>query len=536
MPAPESSALARRAGFLLLAFAVVVSSWGYWYHRDRYPAWLDFDSATLGIFVNNVTYHGEYDHLFRTSPIDQDQYRARWAAHFLPAATVLGFVQRALSIPPDQVGDLLDVAALLFGAFGVGCVAWLLWRRDGRGEEALFVAGLTSTLPPFLLYVRTTQPHFLFSFLMFWIAMLAIDRYFEARSAWALVVLAVTMALYAQAPYVPIVVLPVAAVLLASMRGRVVESVRDVRLYLAAAGSAMLAAVVQIGVATAWEPSWQAWWAKAGHFVASRSRVAWPGGVLDPGMFHERAVKLLHQHFWFRWDHLGDRTRNDHLWTLPQPHVVWLALVPVAVLGAWHAWRTRDRTAAVFAAVLLATYGIALTVGMTEGRYMLPAVPALAYFAMSGLRALAGTRSILLAFVLLACAANSWVLVRGEYSEAALRRWRAMAGMRETLALIRREFGEEYGRSRDVELSWPGLRYEAALYAQMLGNSRIHPFGPDENLAALAPGEPLFAVVEAGTPTESEELQRWRMRGFREAGRVEDGPTGREFIVLVLPY
>lgn len=339
--------------------------------------------------------------------------------------------------------------------------------------------------------------------------------------------------LYALLPYVSLAVLPLTGLALAIGRGRLVATLKDPHLYGAALLSAVLFAVLQYVVATGHEPSWEAWRAQAADFFVARRRHALSGGVFDPVAFGDRLTKLWHQHFFHAWDNLGDWRRNDHLWTLPAPHVVWLGFVPVGIFGAWRAWKARDGAAAVFAAVLLPTYALALTIGFPEGRYLLAAVPCLSYFVLSGVRALAGTRptlkTALLAGSLAAVAANSFVAVRGDYNTIARKRWHAMAGMREAVDLIHREYGREYGFTKDLHLSWPDLSYESWLYLEMLGNMRVRPFGLRNNLAEVGAGEPLFAVAE---DTETAVLQGWKARAFRVLGQVEDRPSGRRFVVL----
>jgi hypothetical protein len=518
LPAGRAASLVARAVF---AAALVVATWGYHQRLDDDPPYLDFDSATLGIFVNNVSFRDRYDDGFRDSLEAQNRYRARWAASFLPGAVVLGQVQRWFGIAPDGVGELLKFTGFLFGALGTLCVA-LVARRDGRStSEVLFLGALVSALPAFLLYLRTAVPHFLFSYLMFWLATLCLDRYLDTGSRrW----------IYALA--VPLVALPLVGITLALSRGAVGRVLRDPHLYAAAAASVLLFALMRFAVATTHEPSYEAWASKAERFVGARSRHAIALDYLAPAMLPDKIVKLVHQHYYHRRDGLGDRSRNDELWTLPRPHGVWLALLPLAVVGAWTSWRRRDRAAGVFAAVLFAIYGIALTVGFPEGRYLIPAVPALAFFVLEGLRVLvpAGTvRLLVLALVLVATAVNSSILVRGDYNESVSQAWQGMAGMRETLAVIRDRVDPAYGRERDLHLAWPGLRYEGWLYLEMLGNMRVKTFLADANLAEAAAGETLFAAVDVG---EADTLQNLRRRGYRDLATAVDPVGGRELVVL----
>ncbi len=517
--------------FFLVAFAC--ATWGYWLRLDTYPPWMDFDSATLGIFVNNLSFQDRYDHQFNQSPVDQDRYRMYWAAEFLPVSVPLSRVQVALGIPPDRVGDYLKAVALVLAILGSAVAATVASRRGGLGaEDALFVFGLSSALPAFLLYLRTTVPHFFLSFLMFWAAVLWIDRYLETGSRRSLYALAATLALYAQAPYVPMLALPLIGVLLALRRHAAGRVLRDPHLYIAAVSAALLFAALQYAVAVTHEPTWTAWNEKASHFVASRSLRAASVANLSLEKLPDKLTKLVHQHFYYRRDTLGDQTRNDYLWTLPQPHLVWLALLPLALLGAWRSWRTRDATAEVLALVLLCSYALVLTVSFPEGRYLITVVPVYAYFVWAGLRQLLASdsaRTVALAVVLIATAANSYLLVSGPYNELVAQRWRGMATMREALGLIRDRYGKSYGRDRIVHLSWPELRYEAWLYLEMLGNMRVSVFDANESPDAVAPGEVLFA---AASRADAAAIEAWKAKGFEPVGDVVDPVSSREIELL----
>jgi len=525
--------------------AIVVATWGYHQQFHNYPPYLDYDSATLGIFVNNVSFHDRYDFGFRDSPEEQNQYRADWAAHFLPASVVLSRIQLWFGIPPDRVGDLLKITGFVFGALGSLC-AIVIARRGGRSTgEALFLFAFLAALPAFLLYLRTTVPHLLFSYMMFWLATLCMDRYLDEGTPRWIYALGVGLALYALVPYVPLAALPVVGIVLAFSRRAVGRTLRDPHLYAAGMVSVALFALLRVAVATTHDASFDVWATKAERFVTVRSKHALSMEFLDHALLPDKLAKLAHQHFYFRRDHLGDRSRKDHLWVFRRPHLVWLLLLPLAACGAFHSWRRRDRTAGVFATVLLALYGLTLSAGFPEGRYLIPAVPALAFFVLAGLRALVpagNARLLAMAVVLVATAVESAVLIQGDYQKVAARRWRGMSGMRETLAVIRDHVDPAYGRERTVNLNWPGLRYDARsylqgrryeswLYLEMLGNMRVDSYPLEGSLATTAPGEMLFAAVEAN---ETGVLQDLRRRGYHDLANVVDPVRGRELVVLAI--
>jgi MFS family permease len=520
-------------GFLLVAFTL--SMWAYYWRLDNYPPYFDYDSSSLGIFVNNLTFHDRYDYFFERSPVEQDRYRQYWAAHFLPASTVMSAVQTLLGIPADRVDALLKGFTLFFGLIGCLCAAAAVGcftRR--RWAEVLFLVGFTAALPSFLLYLRTGVAHFLFSFFAFWLAVWLIVRFVEWRRPRDVWLLGLVLACYALVPYVPLVTLPLVGLLLVLRWGALRPVLGNWHLYAAALFCVAIFGSLRYAVAVGHEESYDAWQRKATAFVDTRSRYAMSLDALSTSKLPEKVAKLTNQHFLFSLDKLGDRTRKDDLWTLDTPHLVWVALLPLVGFGAWRGWRERDRGTDVAGSVLLTGLMQAFTVGMPEGRYLLTVVPCYVYFLLVGVRVLArapGLREAALGLAMLATAGNSYLLVQGNYNDGMIWRWEQMGGMRESLALIRSVYGDEYASDRDIYLNWPDLRYEPWLYLQMLGNLRVLTYDDTFNLAEIAPGEPLFAVTES---SDEDTLRAWRSRGFRSMGTVVDAVSGRQYVVLDL--
>ena len=106
------------------------------YEIGRYPRYVDFDSATLGIFVNDLSYH-RFGHSFAfpnrdAGYPDQEWYRLRWAASALPLTLPLSWLQRALRIAPEHVGLLIRGAASFFGLVCAFVAAWGISNAEGR--------------------------------------------------------------------------------------------------------------------------------------------------------------------------------------------------------------------------------------------------------------------------------------------------------------------------------------------------------------------------------------------------------------------
>ena len=117
-----------RASAAFLVAACLVACAGYVYDIGRYPRYVDFDSATLGIFVNDLSYH-QFGYSFTSSVRDverpeQEWYRLRWAASALPLTLPLSWLQRAFRIPPEHAGLLIRGAASFFGLACAIVAAW----------------------------------------------------------------------------------------------------------------------------------------------------------------------------------------------------------------------------------------------------------------------------------------------------------------------------------------------------------------------------------------------------------------------------
>src|SRR5207245_1642625 len=243
---------------------------------------------------------------------------------------------------------------------------------------------------------------------------------------------------------------------------------------------------------------------------------------------------LLDQHVLFLRDDLGDRTRGDDLWTVNAVHVAWLALVPVAAFGLWKGIAARDRATLVCALVLTITYSVSLTIGASEGRYLLTAVPCYAVLVGFGIHSAVtriDRRLVVLAFALIAAATNTYWLLTGPYEASMIAAWRNRSGMRETIAAIR----DARTPSEEALLEWPDLRYEEWLYLQMLANFRVTTVDSLRMLNVVqeqpsTAARALFIVRDAAARPE---INGWRLRGFAIAREIADPLTDRRLVVLV---
>jgi len=526
------SRLARWLFVLAFAYAIAGQVW----RIDDYPPFMDFDAATLGIFVDNLSYQPRYDHYFATAAAFQDRYRALWAAFALPLALPLSAVQRLLAIPDYGVDRLLHVTAIVLGLVGSLCAA-LLTRSRGKDAwaDVAFVVGLTAVLPSYLLYVRTASVQFLSSFALFWAAVLFGVEYARRGRRRDVYALAIVLAAYQLVPYAPLAYLPGILVAILVGVGATRRTLGDPHAYAAAALALGAPLAVRYALGVHYEGSYRAYAEKVSAFLALRGSHAFALDGLSWSRVGEKLTKLVDQHVLFRRDDLGDRSRVDDLWTLNAVHLAWLALLPVAARGLWKGVAVRDQATLVSALVLATTYAASLTIGAPEGRYLLTAVPCYAVLVGFGIRSVlahAERRRIALALVLIVTATNTFWLLGGPYETRMIAAWRNRAGMRETMAAVR----DERTPSEEALLEWPDLQYEDWLYLQMLANFRVTAVDALRmlNLVQEQPStagpRALFIVRDAAARPE---INGWRLRGFAIAHEIADPLTGRRLVVLV---
>ncbi len=517
----------------VLVGACLLAVWIACTDLHNYPPYLDYDSATLGIFVNNVTFHDEFDHRLNPALDFQSRYRGFWAAQFLPVAVPLSWLQSALRLPPDEVGIMLRVVSLALGLCGCFCAALVaVGNRRLALVEGIFVVAFTFSLPPFLLYARTGPVNFLVSFCLYWVAVLLIVRFIASGAARYLYGAGIVAGYYALVPYAPILTLPLVAIWLVWRRGMLRQVLLNKHLYAAGAIALLIYIAVPYGLATSQGRTYESLRAQASRFVALRSRRTVSWDHLQLALLIDKATKLVHQHFYFRRDDLGDPTREDQVWTLDAPHLVWLGLLPFGLVGLWTGLRERDEATRVFGTVAACSYLLAFSFSFPEGRYLLTAVPCYAAFVLGGLRRMARSPTVrigVLTGALVLMAANTHALVRGEYNASMIRLWKPMAGMQEALALIRGHSGLRYNSSERIFIVWPGLSFKERLYLQMLGNFQIAVPPADTIASHAASGRTLFAVAEA---RDHRAIGNREQQGFRLLGEVVDPVSGRRLVVM----
>ncbi len=526
--------------FLLLV--LLFSSAGYWFQWDCHPPYLDYDSATLGIFVNNLSYNKGYDDHFRGYQYSQHRYRTWWAAEFLPLGIPLSLVQRVLGIPPRGVVDLLRVAGILFGLLGCLAAAALLGRAEGWGwRDRLFFLGFLAAAPPYILFVRTVVPHFMFTFMLFWLMVLWMGRYAATGNKAYLYLLGAGTACFALVPYPPMFFLPAVFLLLLWWSGRLKETLLDLNAPAALFLAGLLFFTATFTIAWSQGEPYAHLMEKAYKFLQTRG-----GAVslskLDPSLLPGKIQKLVDQHLLFLRDDLGDWTRDDALWTLGSVHLLWLAAFPFGLYGLFTGLKEKRPSARVFASVLFGSYAVALTISFPEGRYLLPVVPCYAYFTILGLRSLLGRFRWKWAFAavfLLLFSADTYLLAAGAgYDGYMARLWRHRGGVREAIDYVLQNVRDP----NNYAIGVPFLDNEEYLYFETYNNFRLSVFGRAQvigfalNLERSADpakaAEELSHILVVRPESDRKEVEFWKNFGFQVVHRFQEPCTGKTYVLL----
>ncbi len=298
---------------MLFIVAVAYAMAGYYWRIDDYPPYMDFDSATLGIFVNNLTYQPRYDYYFATSGVAQNQYRAAWSAFALPSLVPVSGVQRLLRIPYYRVDRLLKITCFVLGLLGSLCAANIARGAGGRWFDAAFVAGFVAVSPAYLLYLRTAFLQTLMSFLLFWTAVMLMVAYTRDLGRRRLYGVAIALACYGLAPYAALTSLPVVLLGIVLTQGRLGRTMRDPHFYAAAAIGVVAWWSVVLVLAVHYDGSYQTYMSKVSEFLMVRGPHVLSFDGFTWSALRWKLVKLVDQHVLFLRDALGDAYRPDDL-------------------------------------------------------------------------------------------------------------------------------------------------------------------------------------------------------------------------------
>lgn len=495
--------------------------------------YFDYDDATQGIFVNDLSFRGDLDASFEGRPSRQDRYRVGFAAQRLAFSLPLSWIQRGLGLEHWQVEGLLRAASLVFALGGSLAAAHALLPppRFGSSERWALVAAL-SAHPSLALFTRTGFCFPLFAYALFWLGALAAFRWLESeRSVWSQLAGGVA-ALCVLNPYPPLVCWPLAAVMLAAWERRLGSALRSPRLYAAATTALVGAGLATAAMAWAYTGSLGDHLERLAAFRADRGHAL---GLSQLTAFSplEKLTKLVNQQLLFRFDRLGDLSRDDRVWTLGtlQPVVLLGALAAAAgLVAALHARTADDRRALVSAGALLLVF---LTVSFPEGRYVLVLLPCWAYFALRGLALAAGStavRQLALAAGLVLLAGSTEHAIRRTYLPTIQTLWRNFEGMRALAPLL----ASRPDGGRGIQLGMPYPSYlMPELHFRMLmpdGAEWLPPARFERVLVEPTPGRALASLEYADATGR---LARLETRGLRRAAELRGEASGRALLLFL---
>jgi hypothetical protein len=503
-----------------------------WLAGARTP-YFDYDDATQGIFVNDVSFRGDLDASFEGRPDRQDVYRTGFAAQRLAFTLPLSWVQRGLALRPWNVEGLLRAAALVFALGGSWLAALtLLPRPEGsRGERFVLVAALAAH-PSLALFARSGASFYVFAYALFWLGTLAMFRWLTGgKTLWIYVAGAAAAACLLN-PYPPLLCWPLAAVIVAVWDGRLRASARSPHLYAAAALAFVLTALATFGMARAYDTSVAAFLSRQAGFRAQRgSAVALSQLVsVNPA---DKLVKLADQQLLSRVDQLGDPSRDESVWVLGalQPAVIPWALA--AIYGIWVALRRRaveDRRALAVTGVLLLLF---FSFSFPEGRYVLALLPCWGYFALRGVGALVRgdtARRVVLAVGLLLLGAGTEYQVRHAYVPRSLQAWTSFEGMQAAAPLVAALPGG--GRGTGLFMPYPVWNQPELRFRMVMppGVTWLPRTRAEEWAQRPGPGAPMAALAYAD---ETAWVNYLLARGFTRRAEVRGEASGRAILFLV---
>lgn len=533
-PSHRSPPGSRRLPFLARAVLVtgIIACLATWVVGTSIP-YFDFDDATQGIFINDLSFRGAFDASFEGHADRQERYRVGFAAQRLAYSLPLSWIQRSLALKPWQAEDLLRVAAGVFGLGGslLAAFALLPSPRFGAGARWALVGALAAH-PSLALLGRTGASFYLFAYALFWLGTLAAFRWLDGgRPAWIFVAGGVA-ALCALNPYPSLLCWPLAAVLLALWDCRLAAALRSRHVWAAAAVTIVAACAATAAIAAAYDTSLSTFLERLATFRHDRGHAVALAHLTAEGL-PDKVTKLVDQQWLFRFDRLGDLSREDRVWTLGAVHPVVLIWGLVAAVGLVAALRDRSpedrRALSVSAAVLLLFF----TFSFPEGRYILPLLPCWGYFGLRGVGRLArrdAPRQLVLGVSLLFLCGATEYRIRTTYVPLIRTVWQHYEGLREIAPIV----AALPNGGRGILMSMPFWgKTLTDLHFRMLmpeGAEWALPERFARELTAPQPGVRLGALAYTDEPTR---LAQFLDLGFSRAAKVRGEASGRELWLLL---
>jgi hypothetical protein len=524
-----------RVSVAFLAATCLFACAGYVYEIGRYPRYVDFDSATLGIFVNDLSYH-QFGYSFTSSIRDverpeQEWYRLRWAASALPLTLPLSWLQRAFRIAPEHVGLLIRGAASFFGLMCAIVAAWGISNAGGWSvTDAAVVLALCSVFPPFLLSARTGFPNHLLAYLLFWSAIALALAFRRTGRAAFLYCLGLVAACAVLNPYPPLLALPILLLALLARRPGSLALLRNPSIAVGAAAALYLGIVAALarfaGMSlSAYREALATFRAmRGGFFLADIS-------VKDVPL---RLAGLMDSQILFRRSNEVRSGRSDDLWALGSLDAAWFVVFALGVIGALVALRRRRRAGIIALVVLIGTIAVLTIHGFPEVRYVAVVAPCYGVLAVCALRAFglpSFFHNLASGALVLAAGLNTFGLIVRDYAPRQDHAWPQVDGIEE----FARHVGDWTGPLKFVTFPFPRT-YDANLYLRMLTNSNAQWLTEQEFKWKLESAErqaetaDLFFLVAPARDTAA--IAGWSQRGFGVLSRF-DARSGAGPLVLL---
>jgi hypothetical protein len=462
---------------------------GAFYGSDKYPPYFDYDSATMSIFVNNLSYNGSYDFGFKSSNEFQDVYRQYWAAYFLPTSIPLSLIQTSLSIPPFNSDMFLKIISLAIGILGCFFASLLLPQGEPRSRGArLFLIFVSLYAPVSFLYFRTAVINILLSFMLFWAAIYIFYLFVQTGKNRYLYGLAPVLAYYGENAYLHIAFLPLIFLCYIAYKKHYLKLLKNKHVYLSAALTIVLYTGSMYVLAIRYDDSHDSFTQKTGQFLKLRGgSLSWE--KLRLNLLTDKGLKYVNQHVAPQYDTLGDRSRDDRLWTFNDVLGPWQVLYALFIIGVFISIFSGniDDVTALFLIISGSIVLLCFTVSFPEGRYLLPLVPCYAFFMLKTVNIMCSKfnmnsklNSLIYLIIVLVLSLHTYSLLTGSYNKFSLKYYHHLYGLKQGI-----EYIQNHDQAGNPILYSDDFNDESLLYNRLYSNFRISLVPPHELLNIL---------------------------------------------------
>ena len=435
-----------KLNYILIFFLFTAAAF---YGLNKYPPFIDYDSSTMSIFINNLSYNSSYDFGFKNSNKDQDIYRQYWAAHFLPTSIPMSTIQRLFLIPAFKTDIFLKIISLIIGIIGCFFASLLLPTEEAQAKGSKFFLMFISLFAPIsFLYFRTAVINIMMSFMLFWAAIYIFYRFVNSEKNRYLYILSIVLAYYGKNPYLHIVFLPPIFLGYLIYKKFFMKLFRNKHFYLAAVLMIILYTGITFILAAKYDNSYASFTQKTEQFLKLRGHSMSLSNV-KLNLFKYKALKYINQHVFPKYDLLGDTTRDDRIWTLNGVEGPWQLLYVFFVMGfIGNLIRIfsgkNDDVTILFLIITSSIILLCFIFSFPEGRYMLPIVPCYSFFILRTVNFICVKSNISLklnpliySVIVLVLCLHTYSLITGSYNKFFLKNWNYLYGLKQGIEYIR---------------------------------------------------------------------------------------------------